>query len=443
MTLALTAAALILGFLAGWALVAARKNAQLQVTRSEFNGVDRERVRLSNELAILRSRLETQQLERVAAETRLDELSRSREQLTGEFARLSQESLKTAVDQLVNVVKPHLDGNEGKISSTLDAKKAEIEGLLQPVREMLDTYRVELQSSETMRNQGYAGLQEQIRGLLDATRATHAAATKLDSALRVPTTRGSWGENSLRNCVELAGMSEFCDFSPQFTIESDDGRKRPDMIIRLPNNRVIAVDSKAPVEFHQLACEETDEDKKRDYLLLHAKNVRKHVEQLSRKEYQASLGDTLDFTVMFLAESFLASALTSDPSIFQFAADRKVFLASPTVLVPLLRAVAAAWRADKSEENARQALALGIELYNRFVKVFEHIEGVGKSLNGAVKNYNEAIRSLETKLLPKARQLQSFVSSSKNVPDLQLIDRQPLDSPSIPDVLLPIKQAEG
>jgi DNA recombination protein RmuC len=433
------------GFGLGWIVVGARRSGQLQALRAEHNAVERERVRLSNELAILRSRHETQQIERAAAEARLETLEQSKVQLAGTFAKLSQDTLQAAVEQLLQVVKPHLDGNSERINSTLDHKKLEIESLLTPVREMLDRYRGEVQASETCRTAGYAGLQEQIRSLLEATRATQLEASRLVSALKVPTVRGSWGENTLRNCVELAGMSGFCDFTPQPTTETDEGkRQRPDMIIRLPNNRVIAVDSKTPIEFYQAAAEEPDEERKRELLAHHARNVRRHVEQLSRKEYQSSVGDTLDFTVMFLGgEQFLASALTSDPSIFEFAAERKIFLATPTVLLPLLRAVAAGWRAEQSEENARQALALGIELYNRFVKVFEHIEGVGESLSGAVRKYNEAIRSLETKLLPKARQLQAFVSSSKDMPELKLIDRQALDSPAIPDVLLPIKQVEG
>lgn len=437
--------ALLGGFGLGWLIASARRAAQLHSVRAEIHAHDRERVRLTNELAILRSRFETQQTERAAAEARLETLEQSKAQLTGAFAKLSQETLQATVEQLLQVVRPHLDGNSDKIASTLDHKKLEIESLLTPVREMLDRYREELQNSETLRTQGYAGLQEQIRNLLEATRTTQMETSRLISALKVPTVRGSWGENTLRNCVELAGMSAFCDFTPQATTETDDGKRlRPDMVIRLPNKRVIAVDSKTPIEFYQAAAEEPDEEKKRELLALHARNVRKHVEQLSRKDYQSAVGDTLDFTVMFLGgEQFLASALTTDPSIFQFAADRKIFLATPTVLLPLLRAVAAGWRAEQSEENARQALALGIELYNRFVKVFEHIEGVGESLSGAVGKYNEAIRSLETKLLPKARQLQAFVSSSKDTPELKLIDRQPLDSPSIPDVLLPIKQVEG
>lgn len=434
--------ALALGASIGWALASYRRSGQVQATRAELNILDRERVRLSNEVAILRSKSETQQLERVAAEARLQTLEQSKEQLAGTFARLSQETLDAAVNQLVQVVKPHLDGNNQKISSTLDSKKTEIESLLTPVRQMLEQYRSEVMALDSSRTRSDAVFQEQFRTLMDATRATQMEASRLVSALRVPTVRGAWGENTLRNCVELAGMSEFCDFTPQVTTEDQDGKRlRPDMIIRLPNGRVIAVDSKTPIEFYQSACEEADEEKKRELLAAHARNVRKHVEHLSRKDYQSSVGQTLDFTIMFIGgEQFLSAALITDPTIFEFAVDRKVFLATPTVLLPLLRAVAAGWRAEQSEENARQALALGIELYNRFAKVFEHVQGVGDSLSGAVRKYNEAIRSLETKLLPKARQLQSFVSSTKDLPELKMIERQPLDPPAIPDVLLPVKQ---
>jgi DNA recombination protein RmuC len=428
----------------------------VQRLAAERDAVSAEKERLMRELASLRDRLESEQKSRIIADTErqnadkvLESTSKLvaelKQQMEGTYAKLSQEALKAAVDQLSQNVKPHLDGTKGEIVSSLDTKKSEIEGLLTPVREMLERYRSEVALSEKLRSEAYGGLQEQIRGLLDAQEKTQKETAKLSSALRVPNVRGSWGENTLRNCVEMAGMSEFCDFEMQQTFEAEDGKRlRPDMVVRLPNKRVIAVDSKAPIDAFLEAAGESDEARRKTLIDQHARNLRKHIDALSRKEYQASVGETLDFTVLFLAgEQFLSSALLVDPTIFEFAVERKIFLATPTVLLPLLRAVAAGWKAERQEESARQALVIGLELYDRFVKVFEHFDGVGSALENAVKKYNETIRSVQGRLLPKARQLQMFVDSTREMPPLEQLELGPVETPKVlvEQVRLPIREA--
>jgi DNA recombination protein RmuC len=304
--------------------------------------------------------------------------------------------------------------------------------LVAPLKEMLDRYQAELHTTEKTRSASMAGLQEQIRSLLEAQERSSREAAKLSSALKVPNVRGSWGEATLRRCVELAGMSEFCkDFSVQQTFEGEEGRRlRPDMVVYLPNERVIAIDSKAPIDLYMEAAGEADENRRKLLLEQHAKNLRRHIDLLSRKEYQASIGASLDFTVLFLGgEQFLSAALTTDPTIFEYAVERKIFLATPTVLLPLLRAVEAGWKAEKQEENAREAMTLCLELYDRFVKVFDHFESVGEALNNSVKKYNEAIRSTEQRLLPKARQLQAHVSSTREMPDVVQLELHALETP--------------
>jgi DNA recombination protein RmuC len=225
-------------------------------------------------------------------------------------------------------------------------------------------------------------------------------------------------------------MSEFCDFEVQPTFWNDEGRRlRPDLIIRLPNKRVIAVDSKAPLKDYTEACNEADEMRKRDLLLAHVKNLRRHIDALSRKEYQASVGETLDFTVMYLpGEHFLSAALVTDPSLFDYAAERKVFVASPTVLLPLLRAVEAGWKAERAEENARKMHDAGVELFTRFVRVMKLITDVGERLGDTVKKYNEAIRSIDTRLWPKGEELQRMAGSGKELASLEQLEAVPLES---------------
>ena len=458
--IAVASSAFVAGAVLVWLTVRIRSSARQVRTAQDHQRLlaerdlaRQERLRAEQEMSTLRRKLEDEQAARVTAETRREDVQRqldqmgqfvsqTREQMEGSYARLSKDALNGAIENLLQVVRPHLDGNRGEIVSTLDAKKGEIEFLLAPLREMLDKYRAELQTSESERKHVFGGLEVQIRQLLEAQEVTQRETSKLVNALRVPHIRGSWGERALKNCVELAGMSDFCDFTQQQTFDTDEGRSRPDMIIRLPGGRNIAVDSKAAIDSYREAVAESDERRQKELLDLHARNIRKHVESLSRREYQKAveknLGDTLDFTILFLpGEQFLSAAFTTDPALFEFAAERKVFLATPTILLPLLRAVEAGWKAEKSEENARRSLIVGQELYERFAKVFEHFEGVGRSLGSAVGKYNDAVNSINTRLMPKARELQQHVGSTREVEEfsqlpLTVAQARLVDTPRLP-----------
>ncbi|MCU1348550.1 MAG: rmuC, partial [Acidobacteria bacterium] len=395
--------ALVAGLAAGILFANHRRGPALQALGSELqralaerDAARTERTRSDGHASEARQRFEQEQQARVAAETRFAQLASSRQQMEETFAVLAQRALNDANERLVAMNKTHVVGS-------METKKAEFETLLKPLREMLDNYRGELQKSELTRNEVYGGLQVQIEHLMTAQASTGREAARLANALQSPVVRGSWGESSLKRCVELAGMSEFCDFAVQETFANDEGRRlRPDLIVRLPNNRVIAVDSKVPLNDYVAASNEPDDERKRQHLVSHSKNVRRHIESLSRREYQNAVGESLDFTVLFLpGEHFLSAALVTDPGIFEYAVDKKIYLASPTVLLPLLRAVAAGWKAERTEENAKKMHDAGVDLFNRFVIAMEKIAAVGKALEGTVTRYNEAIRSIDSRLWPK------------------------------------------
>ena len=368
-------------------------------------------------------RVEGAELACAAAEARAEQIEATRGEMTHTFAALAQQAFKNVGESLVHMNKTQIDGS-------LDTKKAEIETMISPLRTMLDQYRNEVVKSERSRNEAYGGLQEQIRSLLLAQQSAQREASRLANALQSPTVRGSWGENTLRRCVELAGMSEYCDFEMQETFFNDEGKRlRPDLIIKLPNKRIIAVDAKVPLSEYTLAANENDEIRRSDLLAQHAKTVRRHLDTLSRREYQNAIGDSLDFTVMFLpGEHFLSAALMSDPTLFDYAAAKRVFIASPTVLIPLLRAVESSWKAERTEENAKRMHDAGVELFNRFVKVMELFADLGTSIHRTVEKYNGVIRSIDARLWPKGEEMQRMAGSGKELAHLDQIEAVPLES---------------
>ena len=286
--------ALLAGAVVGWLAGSAGK--QRAVAERDVARAERERAEAVATDA--RRRLDAATQARVAAETRLAALDEDK------FVALAQRAFAQLGESLVQMNKTQVDGSLG-------TNKAELETLLKPLRDMIEQYRGELMKSERMRGEAYGGLQEQIRALLGAQESTQREASRLANALQSPTVRGSWGESSLKRCVELAGLTEFCDFYLQETFESEEGRRlRPDLIVRLPNERVIAVDAKVPLSDYQSAADEPDDARKRELLQQHARTMRRHIDNLSRRDYQSAIGETLDFTVMFLpGEHFLSAAL--------------------------------------------------------------------------------------------------------------------------------------
>ncbi|HYO76057.1 MAG TPA: DNA recombination protein RmuC [Thermoanaerobaculia bacterium] len=455
--------ALALGAVAGWMVGSARKSAEVDRARTDREAMATEREAMRTERDGLRSERDVARSERDLAQAerqksalarlelqrRVEEAQQARaiaeataatriaeaekllanhasmqKQIEDSFAALAQKAFKDVSENLVHA-------NKTQVSGALDTKKVEIEALLTPMREMLESYRGEVLKSEQARNESYGGLQQQIRTLLTAQELSQREASRLANALQSPTVQGSWGELSLKRCIEMAGMSEYSrDFDTQQTFTSEEGKRlRPDVVVHLPNDRVIAVDAKAPLSDYIAACSESDEAKKRLLFEAHAKNIRRHVDTLAKKEYQLSIGNTLDFTVMFIpGEHFLSAALSTDIGLMEYATEKKIFLASPTILLPLLRAVAASWKAEKTEESAKKMHDSAVELFNRFVRVMDLFADIGSRLAKTVEKYNEAIRSIDTRLWPKGEELQRMAGSGKELGALQQIEAIPLES---------------
>ncbi|MBW3566312.1 MAG: DNA recombination protein RmuC [Acidobacteria bacterium] len=427
--------AAVAGFAIGWfwrsrlALSSRIENRrEIDQLRFQVEAAGSEKHRLTTELAAAREALDRERSARIEAEVKqgdLDQmrafLEEARQRLEASYAQLSSKALDGAVENLRRLVTPVLEKNQGEISAGLERKRLEIENLLQPVTAMLESYRTEIREVERKRDHAFGSIGQSIETLRSET-------SRLASALRAPSAAGNWGENTLRRCVELAGMNEYCDFDTQMTFDLGDGRSiRPDLIVTLPDERVIAIDAKVPVKAFLDAAGETDEKLRAEALAIHATNVKRHIDILSRKDYQEHIQRgtkrSLDFTVLFMGgEQYLSSALMTDQGIWEYAATRKVVLASPMILVPLLQALATGWRAEKLEESAQKALETAEQLYDRFCIFASHFQALGRNLDQATGKFNEALRSFETRLEPKAREVRDLTRSRRELERVDAID---------------------
>jgi DNA recombination protein RmuC len=281
---------------------------------------------------------------------------------------------------------------------------------VQPVSELLAQFQQRVNDVEDDRKEAYGSLTTQV----DALRKSHEQLTtetkNLVTALRKPQTRGAWGEMQLRRVVEMAGMIEHCDFDEQRSIRTDDDAlQRPDLVVHLPGGAEVVVDAKVPLSAYLDSLESQDETARGQLLRTHASQVRTHVQKLASKEYQRSIEGSPDFVVCFVpGETLLAAAFEADPSLNEFALSNHVLLTGPTSLIALLRTISFGWRQERLAKHTQEIQDLAAQLYERLGKFAGHLSKLRSSLDRAVGSYNDAVGSLERRLLPTARKLQAF-----------------------------------
>ena len=322
-------------------------------------------------------------------------------------------------DRLASAIKnlstDALDANSARFLELADARLA---GYVRPLKDSLERMDHQLQGVERVRQEAYGNLQAQVTTLSER-------AGSLTNALRTPHVRGRWGEAQLRNVVEYAGMIEHCDYATQATTTTDDGTLRPDLVVRIPGGKHVVVDAKAPLAAYLDAFETSDDDARQAHLANHARQVREHVTKLSAKAYWRQFEPSPDLVVMFLPdESYLRAAHEHDPALQEYAWSSNVVLASPSTLMILLRTVAMTWQHETIAESAREVSDLGRELYKRLATMGAHVTRLGKSLDGAVKAYNETVGSLERQVLVQARRFERHGITGVEPPELQPIERQ-------------------
>jgi DNA recombination protein RmuC len=285
---------------------------------------------------------------------------------------------------------------------------------IQPVQDILKRYEEGLQRVEKERTDSYG----QLRGLLGELRKDQGQVRdetrNLVNALRSsPKARGRWGEQSLRNVLEQAGLSPYADFRSEVSVEGEEGRLRPDVVVRLPGGRQLIIDAKCSLNAFLEACEEVDEDKRQACFRAHVASMRNHAQQLGSKAYWAQFGDAADYVIMYIpGEHFLTAALEQDAGLWEWAFERRVLLATPTNLVAIARTVASVWQQEKLTEAAAEIAALGKELHSRLATMSQHMERVGKNLTTANSAYNQMVGSFESQVLTQARRFETLGAGS-------------------------------
>jgi DNA recombination protein RmuC len=365
--------------------------------------------------------------ERAAADARqIESLTQLRQEMLKDFQLLASQALKANEDSFLKLANETFDKHKVAAIADVEQRTVAISTMLTPIKETLNRYQQELATIEKARQESYGALTGELRNVIQTQNEVRTETSKLVNALRAsPKTRGRWGEETLRNVLELSGMSPHCDFSTQESFERDDTLFRPDVTIRLPGERFLVVDAKTPLAAYLDAIEAIDEAQRELYLERHAQQTRTHMKQLAAKSYWDGLTVTPDFVVMFVpGENFFAAAIERDARLFDDAIGSRVLIVTPTTLIALAKAVAFGWRQEKVAENAAIVAELGRDLYKRLASLGSHVTAMGRSVENSVKHFNALVGSLEGSVLPQARKFNELQveGTAEPLPELSPID---------------------
>jgi len=352
-------------------------------------------------------------------------IDQTRQQLFDRFEAASHDAFSRSQRTFFDLAKQTFDQYSTLMNTSMNKKQEEAASLLSPLKTTLEQMEKKVHELEIARKGAYEGLHQQLHHLSTAHSQLQKETGSLAKALREPVVRGRWGEIQLRRVVEVAGMLSYCDFDEQVSTGSDLGCVRPDMVVRLPNDRAVVIDAKVSLNAYLDAIDAEDEQVRKERLLQHAKCVRQHVTRLSQKKYWDQFSRTPDFVVLFLpGECFLSPAFEYDKELLEYAGSQKVLLATPTSLIAMLKVIAYSWGEAKVEQHAHLIVQEARAWLERCKIFSEHFSDIGRHLERSVKAYDRAVGSFENRLLVSVRRLAASGIQSSEVdlpPTLRLI----------------------
>jgi len=375
----------------------------------------------------MRSRIVELDAARKLAEMNLAAAQTGPAKLAETFQALADTALRTSQQSFMESARATLETVRVEMTGDLSKRQTAVDTVVKPLAESLAKLEAQIHQLESARRQAYGSLEQQMQSMALREVELQKETAQLVTALRSPQVRGRWGEITLRRVAELAGMAEHCDFSEQETQETETGRIRPDMIVRLPDDRTIVVDAKAPLTAYLDAVAANGDADRRTALLRHSQQVAKHVEQLSSKTYWAQFQPAPEFVVLFLpGDPFFAAALEHKPALVEDAARQKVLVATPTTLIAILKGVAYGWRQEKLAENAEEIRQLAAELFDRIVTLQTHFNDIGRSLGKSVDAFNRCVGSLESRVYPSLRRIRELgATTAEEPPEPERVDIRP------------------
>lgn len=350
-----------------------------------------------------------------------------KKEMTDTFNALSSAALKSSSEDFLRLASESLGKVVTDTRGRLGEHQVAMDGMIKPLYETLKRYEEQIKTMEEGRHKAYGSLEEQLRTMASTQENLQKETSNLVTALRKPQVRGRWGEMQLRRVAELSGMSIHCDFTEQQSVDTEKGRIRPDMIVHLPMNREIVVDSKVSLEAYLDTVNAATEEEKRAIMEKHAQQVRAHMNKLASKDYWSQFKQSPEFVILFIpGESFLSAAVEMDSSLIEDGIQKKVIIATPTTFIALLRAIAYGWRQEQVTKNAQEISDLGRQLYERMSILVQHFDNVGKNLEKAIGSYNRAVGSMESRVLPSIRKFRELgVTGSEEIPVLEKVDQMP------------------